>query len=177
MRFCNLCDADFAGNGNSRFCPDCARNRKRLTWNRFGPSYRPFGTRVRHESCIACSSEVPADRSSYCSDECRHRAWDFHKNHRRRSAYANTDLTPELEQALRRRTRVCRECGCHMVNRPYTPRSKELDHILSLHAGGTHTLDNVRIICRQCNQSRPKDARDLPIQMTIYIGDRLVAAS
>lgn len=168
LRFCNLCDQDFyAGTRVTRFCPDCRGERSRLVQVEASWEYRPFGERVRHESCLRCGGEVGAGRYSYCSNECRDKAWDYHKNHRRRSAYGITDLTPELEQDLRRRARKCPCCGVWMVSEPYTSRSKELDHILTLHAGGTHTLDNVRVICRACNLSRPKDARDLAIQLEL----------
>ncbi len=168
LRFCNLCDVDFvAAQRTARFCPDCRLNRKWMTWNRFSWESAAVVPWTRSEACLRCGKDVPEGRGSYCSNECRHAAWDYHKNHRRRSAYAETDLTPEIEQDLRRRTRICVECGCHMVKRPGTPRSKELDHILSLHVGGTHTLANVRVICRKCNLSRPKDARDIPIQLAL----------
>ncbi len=167
-RFCEFCDADFSsGSIVARFCPGCRGERRRMFVN--GVSWRtPEVSEYRRSSeCLGCGGEVPADRYAYCSNECRHRAWNYHKNHRRRSAYSDTDLTPELEQELRRKARKCPCCGVFMVSRPYTPRSKELDHVLSLHAGGTHTLGNVRVICRKCNQSRPKDARDIPIQLAI----------
>jgi len=34
------------------------------------------------------------------------------------------------------------------------PNSAEADHILPHSRGGQDTLDNIRIICRHCNQSR-----------------------
>nr|DAY94735.1 MAG TPA: HNH endonuclease [Caudoviricetes sp.] len=46
---------------------------------------------------------------------------------------------------------------CHTTlnyERGYTPASAEADHIIAYSLGGTDTLDNVRIICRHCNQSR-----------------------
>ena len=38
--------------------------------------------------------------------------------------------------------------------RSKTPASPEPDHIIEHTNGGTDTLDNLRIICRQCNQRR-----------------------
>lgn len=34
------------------------------------------------------------------------------------------------------------------------PNSAEPDHILPVSRGGTDTLDNIRILCRRCNQSK-----------------------
>ncbi|MGV9815456.1 HNH endonuclease [Streptomyces cellulosae] len=33
------------------------------------------------------------------------------------------------------------------------------DHIIPLKAGGTNTLDNVRVLCRSCNTRRENDLR------------------
>lgn len=49
----------------------------------------------------------------------------------------------------------------YMTSKPNRPNSKQLDHILPLNIGGTHTVGNVRIICRTCNLARPKDGSDL----------------
>lgn len=46
---------------------------------------------------------------------------------------------------------------CPICRRPFdwtrslTPRSPEVDHIKPHALGGTDTLDNVRVICRECN--------------------------
>jgi 5-methylcytosine-specific restriction endonuclease McrA len=48
-----------------------------------------------------------------------------------------------------------------MTDESNQPNSKHLDHIIPVVMGGTHTMGNVRIICRTCNLSRPKDGSDL----------------
>jgi 5-methylcytosine-specific restriction endonuclease McrA len=45
-----------------------------------------------------------------------------------------------------------------------------VDHILPLAAGGTHTKDNLRILCPSCNCSRPIDGSDVTNQqMNIWM--------
>jgi 5-methylcytosine-specific restriction endonuclease McrA len=45
-----------------------------------------------------------------------------------------------------------------------------VDHILPLAAGGTHTKDNLRILCPSCNCSRPTDGSDVTNQqMNIWM--------
>ena len=167
LRFCNLCDADFiAGMRKARFCPDCRGEQRRLIQVRASWKYMPFGSRERAESCVGCGGTIPEHRTRYCTDQCRNRADNYHKNHRRRNAARVTDMTPELEQELRRKARKCPCCGVFMVSKPYTDRSKELNHRLGFDAGGTHTRSNVRIICRKCNLARPKDCSDIPIQLS-----------
>lgn len=55
----------------------------------------------------------------------------------------------------------CPLCQVRMVDQPYLPTSKELDHIVPLNVGGAHSIFNVRIICRACNVRRPKDGSDI----------------
>lgn len=95
------------------------------------------------------------------------------KNNWRRSAERLTDITPRQDAELRRRARKCKLCGVYMTNKPKLPNSKELDHIVPVNVGGTHTHGNVRIICRLCNLKRPKDGSDYngPITLWSAIGD------
>lgn len=59
-------------------------------------------------------------------------------------------------------------CGVRMTDVPYLVNSKELDHIVPINVGGTYTIGNVRIICRQCNQQRPKDGSDYTGPVTLW---------
>lgn len=86
------------------------------------------------------------------------RAGRRNREHIRRAAVS--DITPEQETKMRRKARKCPLCGVFMTGKPWLPNSKELDHILPICMGGTHTHGNVRIICRKCNLSRPKDGSD-----------------
>lgn len=90
------------------------------------------------------------------------------KHHRRRSAERLTDITPAEQDALTRRTRKCKLCGVWMTSKPFLPNSKELDHIVPINTGGTHTHGNVRIICRTCNLKRPKNGSDYTGQTTLW---------
>lgn len=44
--------------------------------------------------------------------------------------------------------------GLLNYDRPYQPNSAEVDHITPHSRGGSDNLDNLRVICRLCNQSR-----------------------
>lgn len=49
----------------------------------------------------------------------------------------------------------CPICNTQLdYTRGRTPTSAEVDHIIPYSRGGTDTIDNVRIICRRCNQRR-----------------------
>lgn len=77
-------------------------------------------------------------------------------------ATSRTGTTKWLHLAARAKHRAqatglthCPLCGTllnYSVGR--TPASAEADHIIPHSLGGADTLDNLRIICRRCNQSR-----------------------
>lgn len=101
----------------------------------------------------------------------RYKAQQRAKTHRRRTVGRYTDITLEYEQDLRRKARRCLLCLVRLTNRPYLPHSKELDHMIPLNVGGTHTIGNVRVICRDCNLSRPKDGSDYSGQVTLWAAE------
>lgn len=51
----------------------------------------------------------------------------------------------------------CHLCGCKAPKRlrgTYEPDAPELDHVVPLAAGGTHTWGNVKCACRRCNGAK-----------------------
>jgi hypothetical protein len=68
-------------------------------------------------------------------------------------------------------------CGARMTDAPFLPNSKELDHMIPINVGGTHTIGNVRIICRRCNERRPKDGSDYTGPVTLWAEIAGVVAS
>lgn len=81
---------------------------------------------------------------------------------------AVSDITAEQELAMRLKARNCPLCGTRMRSEGGKPDSRELDHIVPIVIGGTHTHGNVRIICRRCNQRRPKDGSDYDGPVTLW---------
>lgn len=60
-----------------------------------------------------------------------------------------------LTEARNRGVTHCPFCHCLLdYERTRLPNSAEPDHILPVRWGGKNTLDNGRVICRRCNQSR-----------------------
>lgn len=150
---------------------------------------RKSGKAGRAASCAKCETSFTSVRRSngdwtkWCSRSCvvdsrpaqgrdaaRRRASWRTKNHRRRAACSVEfdAVTAELECFLRKKARICPLCACGMTEVPYLPHSKELDHIVPLNVGGTHTTGNVRIICRSCNLGRPKDGSDYAGQISLF---------
>ena len=71
-----------------------------------------------------------------------------------RSLNETSDITHQYLREIVESTSKCPICERRMD-------MKHVDHIIPIVMGGTHTKDNVRVICRKCNLSRPKDGRDL----------------
>lgn len=113
---------------------------------------------LQQRLCPTCRGEVRAAASR-------------RKGYARRQILSReSDVTIAHELTLRRKARHCPMPGCavRLTGIPFQPNSKELDHIVPLGCGGTHTVGNVRIICRGCNLSRPKDGRDYAGQLSLW---------
>ena len=83
------------------------------------------------------------------------------RRHKKRIAYENTDITVEWLIQQKKENEFCELCGTKMNNTNYHSAQAHLDHIIPLNIGGKHIMENVRFICAKCNQSRPKDGRDV----------------
>lgn len=120
----------------------------------------------------------------YCSDECKHRAKVRRKNRNaRRNKKAvgrnpykrrmRIKVTPETYDrrirdvgfVYRKFHGVCCGCGCQTVRTSeYMPNRATLDHIIALNNYGTHTEDNVQLLCAECNSlKRDTGQMRLPI--------------
>ncbi|MFI0900575.1 HNH endonuclease [Streptomyces sp. NPDC020983] len=131
--------------------------------------------------CDDCETPTKRPRTKYgrFCDQCvlaRKRSRNLRKNHARRAPQRVSDVTPEYERNLRRDAHRCSLCQVAMTGEAGHPNSKQLDHIVPIGIGGTHTIGNVRIICRTCNLSRPKDGSDLQDhQPTLWAQDPALA--
>lgn len=110
-----------------------------------------------------------------CSAARRHARYS-RKNYVRRTALRDTDITAPFIAKLWREARRCPMCSVKLTDKSNQPNSKHLDHIVPVVIGGTHTMGNVRIVCRTCNLSRPKDGSDLDgHQPTLWAQDPTLA--
>ena len=111
--------------------------------------------RIEHEKfCIVCGKLFTAKSKTQvtCSPECSRK----HDNARRDGRiYRNgePDLSINLGRLYRRDGGVCQACGKHLTFDvdPQSGDYPSIDHIWPISKGGTHTWDNVQLLCRQCN--------------------------
>ena len=114
-----------------------------------------------------------AARRVYCSDKCANRKQGRNANHRRRARqYGNGESDSIDSIAVFKRAKWrCEWCG---VSTPKSfrgtikDRAPELDHIVALANGGTHTWDNVQCLCRKCNGEKgASDAGQLRLRIPL----------
>ena len=72
----------------------------------------------------------------------------------REARLADGTVTRSMIARLKREASHCAYCNCQLVQ-------KQTDHIVSLAAGGEHSLRNIVIVCPDCNQH--KHALDLGV--------------
>ena len=109
--------------------------------------------------------------AAYCSDGCRKRANNRKneerkkRNGRRACGYRHRmriEKTPEtydpsvtLDALYKRKHGKCAMCGCKTIRTgKYHQRMATLDHIVALGNNGTHTWDNVQLLCSECNSKK-----------------------
>jgi 5-methylcytosine-specific restriction endonuclease McrA len=121
--------------------------------------------------CIRCclQNEIAGRRRSYrpltAAEKARKKSNRQNKSHRKRSMNRHTDITTRWLYKFRMRAKVCALCNIDLEN-----VQRHVDHIIPLGAGGTHTRDNVRVLCSDCNLKRPKDGSDVHgHQMNIFM--------
>jgi 5-methylcytosine-specific restriction endonuclease McrA len=164
---CRGCGADGARYGYCRPCRDRrpeALDTKRCTACGDVTTRRAFSVSMR--LCEPCAQQHALE-ARRARDRKRHVMRRLAKQ--RRIAKLVGDVTPTYERQLRADATHCPLCTVRLVNTPLLDDSKELDHIVPLCIGGTHTVGNVRIICRRCNITRPRDGSDLDgVQLTLW---------
>ena len=121
----------------------------------------------RKPECQRAMGKVRNERHTP-SEAARVRAKERSRAHSYARRTDVSDITPEQETAMRKRAKDCPLCGVRMTDNPGLPNSKELDHIVPLNVGGTHTHGNARIVCKRCNVRRPHDGSDFDGQLTLW---------
>jgi len=70
-----------------------------------------------------------------------------------RSLGKTSDITNGYLREILDKTKKCPLCKKQLTNRT----EKHIDHIVPIGVGGLHMKANIRVICRTCNLTRPKN--------------------
>ncbi len=94
-------------------------------------------------------------RRHFCSEACSSRAMNRNKDNRVRNARRNGayDNTITLAKLIERDEGICYICNMPVQADTHYNHDKHptIEHVVPISKGGTHTWDNVRLACRQCN--------------------------
>lgn len=185
FRNCLYCSKpSIAGPQGGRFCtPICADLH---SWERRNPPLsiltcaecgNPWA-RTTGSTALCCSLRCKQARSRRQARELERRTRrNRHHSLARRAATTAGDVTAHHIAELLRRRHQCPLCGTRMTNRHGHPHSKHIDHIMPLCVGGTHTIGNLRVICRTCNLQRPTDGSDYTGPITLWAADHDIVES
>lgn len=110
------------------------------------------------------------ENATYCSDGCKRRASNRRKNKRKQcrgssSGYRHRmriPITPDtydrsvtLAAVYSKYHGKCCQCGRKTYRtKQYSPRQATLDHVIALANNGTHTWENVQLLCSECNSAK-----------------------
>ena len=120
--------------------------------------------------CAECGEPFysECDNAVYCSRVCSRKASNRRKTKResgRAGSYrrrmrieVNTetyDRTVNLSSVFKKYRGRCCNCGRKTYRtKNYSPQQATLDHIIALANNGTHTWDNVQLLCSECNSAK-----------------------
>lgn len=158
---CVVCGQEFPGRVTARYCSqECRMEAKRRKAREYDKSRRQRTLIVKCRECgVVFVPEYGSKLRAFCSDQCR-------RNYNRRVGKAtrrvrlrtNGPAVPIDPIAVFRRDKWrCQLCGVRTPRRlrgTTHDRAPELDHIVPLALGGTHTWDNVQCVCRKCNREK-----------------------
>ncbi|MDH5099762.1 HNH endonuclease [Lactobacillus kefiranofaciens] len=98
----------------------------------------------------------------FCSKTCKKR-WTNHLREQKRSKRAKLarkngkyDNSISLEKIYKRDHGICYICGKKLNLDTYynDPLAPTIEHVIPIIKGGTHTWDNVKLACRECNTAK-----------------------
>lgn len=157
--------------GYDTICKECSRERAKEHYKKNREKKRQYQLNYYKENAEKVRSyqkkykeenvkKVREYFKEYAQTEYR-KAYKAHQSSLRRAKLKDTDITEEYLVLLKTETDYCPLCGVKMNDIHNDPAQYNLDHILPLAAGGFHFKENVRYICRLCNEKRPIDGSDI----------------
>ena len=85
----------------------------------------------------------------------QYRAAQILKRHRRdvaTEAVCDGTITKRVVYEMFARTKSCGYCGVAMQY-----QDKSMDHLIPISRGGAHSIENVEVVCLQCNKAKHCD--------------------
>lgn len=107
--------------------------------------------------CLLCGQEyTPIHGMQKVCRSCRDRYRNSRRNAKKDARIVGGDTSISLMRLWIRDGPTCALCG-RVMSLDSAPNSNEhpsIDHIIPLIRGGAHEWDNIRLVCRGCNESK-----------------------
>ena len=132
----------------------------------------------KYQECVQCHSQRYKYKKNGLCTFCFNRlpinkiVWQNY-NHQRRQHYKSGNVDSQFLKQLWFNTRTCIICKKTLLDNSTYPNGKNLDHIIPFNHNnlnypkGTHSKNNVRYICADCNNHRPRDGSDILSQLSL----------
>lgn len=180
-RLCSVCGTELVGR-QKNVCSDneCGLEYKRRKSYQYDSAKKVIKTRKCKECGEQFTSEYGNKRRYFCSDECgdRHNGRVAKSVRRVRMRGDDGRMIESIDPffILERDGWRCYLCGVKTPKRlrgTCEPNAPEVDHVVPVARGGSHTEDNLRCCCRRCNQAKSDRALG-DMQLTVSVQLRLV---
>jgi hypothetical protein len=167
---CPVCREPFWSHGAQRTCSRSCGSK--LFWLEKSRARPP-------STCVQCGavycSIYGAGKNKTCSAECQAENQRESKRAAKANRRARKRMVPrewvQPVEIFMRDAWTCQGCGCHtpeQLRGTHDDSAPELDHIVALAVGGSHTRSNLQTLCRLCNQIKS----DKPMsELRLYIND------
>lgn len=147
---CKQCNNEFViGNKKTFCCNKCQKEHKR-------------SEKIRNrklKKCRYCEKWRYGFKGKYCSEECRRKAsrikGELRKSERLKRARSNGPFDADIDiyKLIERDGGCCYLCGDDVLFSYHynDPKYPTIEHVLPISKGGSHSWDNVKVACRECN--------------------------
>lgn len=158
---CCCCEKKFTSKTKGRkYCSKCKKENKYWVVRYRGSE--KYKGKTNEGICKECGkyfvNEYGEKRQSFCDDKCAKKYGGRIGKSARRARIKGRKY--EMINPLEIFTKAgwkCRQCEAETPRRlrgTCDDRAPELDHIIPIACGGSHTKDNVQLLCRKCNQDK-----------------------
>jgi 5-methylcytosine-specific restriction endonuclease McrA len=161
---CNHCGKLYVSKTLQRkYCFDCLDKVARI--RSYNAYYGGEGHNIK--ICKRCGNEYDfliSGTTFYCSQSCADASkYEYIKKQRREGRHKRRIKLRALYESIdpfdifNRDKWICKICGCRTPKRlrgTFAPNAPELDHIIPVSKGGSHTPSNLQCCCRSCNSSK-----------------------
>lgn len=157
---CKWCEKEFVQSHGVLWCShECRKATEAARMREYDKAKKVLKSRRCKECGKEFTPEYGNKRRGFCSDICGSKYSNRVGKATRRARIANAPLVDNIDPiaVLSRDKWKCHICGRKTPKKlrgTIEDNAPEMDHIIPLARGGTHTWDNVACACRKCNSDK-----------------------